>query len=207
VGTQTIFEDRLLDQLRSVVAANPAPPEPGARPPRRRRWAAAAAGLAAAGAAAMLAVIIAGGTQAAYAIDSQPDGSVTVHIASLSDAAGLQAALRRRGIPAIVDYSATCKPVPASPGVTRHDKGGPTFSEVKRAPGAGHKRHAMRVGVRIEVSKGPNGTSGVTFKIDPSSIPAGQNVYITTYSGKMNALSVRTGSKAPRPPCPPPVPR
>jgi len=202
VSTQTIFEDRLLDRLRLVVAANPAPPEPGARPPRRRRWATAAAGLAAAGAAAVLAVIAAGGTQAAYAIDSHADGSVTVHIASLSDAAGLQAALRDRGIPAIVDYSATCKPGPGPPGVTPRDKGARTFSEVKQAPGSGHKRHAMQMGVRVEVSKGPNGASGVTFKIDPSSVPAGQNLYITTYSGKMNALSVRAGSKAPTPPCP-----
>lgn len=209
MSTQTTFEDRLLDRLRLVVAANPAPPEPGARQPRRRRWPAAAIGLAAAGVAAVLAVVIAGGTQAAYAIDSQPDGSVTVHIASLSDAAGLQAALRNRGIAAIVDYSATCMPVPAPPTstVTRPDTGGPPFSQVKQAPGAGHKRHAMEVGVRVEVSKGPNGTNGVTFKIYPSSIPAGQNVYITTYSRKMNALSVRIGANPPTPPCPTAAPR
>jgi hypothetical protein len=205
VSTQTTFEDRLLDHLRLVVAANPALPEPRVRAPRRRRWPVAAAVVAAAGVAAALAVVIAGGTQAAYAIDSHPDGRVTVHLASLSDAAGLQAALRDRSIPAIVDYSATCRSVPYPPGpsVTHPHAGGRSVSQVKQArahvPGA----RGMRVGVRIQVSKDAHGTRGVTFTIDPSSIPAGQKLYITTYSGEMNALSIRIGSKGPTPACPP----
>jgi hypothetical protein len=208
VTIQTTFEDRLLDRLRLVVAANSAPPEPGARHPQRRRWPAAAAGLATAGIATVLAVVIAGGTQAAYAIDSQPDGSVTVHIASLSDAAGLQAALRDRGIPAFVDYSATCRPVPAPPAnsATSPDTGGPPGSQVQQALARPPRTSSTRGGVWAEVSKGANGTHGVTFKIYPSSIPAGQNVYITTYSRKMNALSIKVGSKAPTPLCPPAAP-
>lgn len=166
----------------------------------------AASGLAAAGVAAALTIVIAGGTQAAYAIDSQPDGSVTVHITTLSDAAGLQAALRDKDIPAIVDYSATCTslPSPTRNSVTSPGTGAPPFSQVEQAPAPGTS--AMQVGVRVQVSKDANGTGGVTFKIDASSIPAGRNVYITTYSGAINALSVGIGSKAPTPPCPPPAP-
>jgi hypothetical protein len=165
----------------------------------------AAAGLAAAGLATALAVVIAGGTQAAYAIESHPDGSVTVHIASLSDAAGLQAALRARGIPAIVDYSATCRSVPFPPGssVTRPATGRP--SEVKQTPARSRGRRGVHRGVRVEVSKA-RGTGGVTFRIDPSSIPVTKNVYITTYSGEMNALSIRIGSEPPTPACPPLAP-
>jgi hypothetical protein len=165
----------------------------------------AAAGLAAAGLATALAVAIAGGTQAADAIDSHPDGSVTVHLASLSDAAGLQAALRARGVPAIVDYSATCTPVPYPPGSsgTRPAPGRP--SEVKQTPARSPGRRGMHRGIRVEVSKA-GGPGGVTFTIDPSSIPAAKNVYITTYSGEMNALSIRIGSKPPTPACPPTAP-
>ena len=203
---QTTFEDRLLDRLRLVVAANPAPPQPGVRLPRRHRWPAAAAGVATAGTVAALAVVVPGGTQAAYAIDSQPDGSVTVHLARLSDAAGLQAALRDRGIPAFVDYSATCTPMPTPPAsrVTKPDSHAPT--EVQPAPGHSPPIRRMQAGIWVEVSRGANGPHGVTFRIYPGSIPAGKNVYITTYSRRMNALSIGIGSKAPRPPCPPPAP-
>jgi hypothetical protein len=206
--TQTTFEDRLLDRLRLVVAANSAPPERGVRQPRRRRWPLAATGLAGAAVAAALIVVIAGGTQTAYAIDTQPNGSVTVHIASLRDAAGLQEALRRRGIPALVDYSATCTRMPAPPpgGVTRHGAGGPRGFEVHRAPAPARGARRMRVGVRVQVSRDANVTDGVMFTIDPGSIPAGQNVYITTYSREVNALSVGIGFKAPTPPCPPGAP-
>jgi hypothetical protein len=167
-----------------------------------------AAGVAVAAVVAILAATITGGTTDAYAIDSQPDGTVTVQIASLSDAAGLQAALRDRGIPAIVDYSATCTPVPGPPptSVTRPEAPGPPADEVEQAPEPAPGTSAMDVGARVQVSKDTNGSGGVTFTIDPGSIPAGQNVYITTYSGEMDALSVGVGSKAPTPLCPPAAP-
>jgi hypothetical protein len=206
VSTQTTFEDRLLDQLRLVVAANPTPPEPSVRQPRRRRWPVAVAALPAAGVAAAIAVVTAGGTQAAYAIDSHPDGRITVHLASLTDAAGLQAALRARGVPAIVDYSATCRSVPYPP-APRVRHGGRSISKVKQPASARLQRaRGMHAGIPIEVSKVTHGTRGIIFTIDPSSIPAGQKIYITTYSGEMNALSVRIGSRATTPACPPTAP-
>ncbi len=203
--SQTNFEDRLLDELRSVVAANPVSRGPTAGRSRRRRGPAAAAGFAGAGAAVAIAVGVVGGSQAAYAVEGGPGGVVTVHIASLRDAAGLQTALRHHGIPASVDYSVKCRHVPAPPG-TRvahpHRGSRPPFSEVLRAPGRRLHTRDMQSGVRVALSRGVT-SHGVMFQIDPSSIPVGKRVYITTYGRKMNALSIGIGSKAPTPPCPP----
>ena len=44
------------------------------------------------------------GTQAAYAVTKNPDGTVTVEIDSLTDAAGLQAKLQAAGVNAVVEY-------------------------------------------------------------------------------------------------------
>jgi hypothetical protein len=99
------FEDRLLRELRSVVTAN------GGEPRRRLPWAAprrvAAVGAAAAAVAvaAVAAVqFVSGGAEPAYAVNTNDDGTVTVEIASLSDAAGLESKLREAGIPAVVQY-------------------------------------------------------------------------------------------------------
>ena len=99
------FEDRLLHELREVVAARPAPGVAARRRPRRTRLALAGAGVAAA--TAVVAIVATGSdvTPTAYAVDSRPDGSVTVEIRSLHDAAGLQRSLRAAGVPAVVDYA------------------------------------------------------------------------------------------------------
>src|SRR4051812_4683219 len=104
--THTTFEDRLLAELRAVVAARPAPAPPPSPPPARRLPRARLS--LAAGAATVAGVLLAtggGGAAPAYAVEKQPDGSVTVEINSLRDAAGLQEKLRAAGIPAVVDYT------------------------------------------------------------------------------------------------------
>jgi hypothetical protein len=75
------------------------------------------------------------------------------------------------------------------------------LSQVERTR-ASRGKTGMRVGVRVQVSEA-SGAGGVVFTIDPTIIPAGQNLYITTYSREMNALSIGVGSKAPTPLCPP----
>jgi hypothetical protein len=108
------FEQRLLTELTRVViedrSPSPAPAEsaPAARVLFRGRRPLALAG----GVAAALAVAIAaglpiggdGGGTPAYAVTEHPDGTVTVEIDALSDAAGLERELAEAGIPALVQY-------------------------------------------------------------------------------------------------------
>jgi hypothetical protein len=99
------YEERLLRELRSVVEAQPVDRGRGRvfRPGRRL---AVAGGLltvlAVAAAAGMF--LLSAGTQAAYAVTKNADGTVTVEIDSMTDAAGLQAALQADGVNAVVEY-------------------------------------------------------------------------------------------------------
>jgi hypothetical protein len=105
------FEQRLLRELRQVVLANSwVSPEPR-RPAASGRFARVRLPLALAGAAAAalafaIAVGLPGGGQPskAWAVDQNPDGTVTVRIDSLSDAAGLERELNDAGVPALVQY-------------------------------------------------------------------------------------------------------
>jgi hypothetical protein len=110
----TSFEDRLLGQLRAVVAERGAAAAAeesttGEIPAWRRGPRLALAGAAVLAVAAAALVVSAGGddTPAAYAVEAQPDGQVSVEIRSLQDAKGLEEALRDAGVPASVDYLGT----------------------------------------------------------------------------------------------------
>jgi hypothetical protein len=105
------FEQRLLRELRQVVAESPRPAPAGqsvASPARRGRAVriALAAGAAAVTALALVSGFsIGGGSDGkAWAVDQNQDGSVTVRINSLADAAGLQRKLNDAGVPALVQY-------------------------------------------------------------------------------------------------------
>jgi hypothetical protein len=97
------FEERLLVELRKTVTAEPVVPGRWRRPGRRL---AVAGGLAMAlAAAATIGVFfLSAGTQAAYAVTKNADGTVTVEVDSLTDAAGLQSALQAAGVNAVVEY-------------------------------------------------------------------------------------------------------
>ena len=118
------FEDRLLEQLRHVVAEQPIPSQ--ASPPRRshRRLVLAAAGCATALAA--VAVVAGGGdtTTSAYAVEAQPNGAVEVSINELDDPSGLQNSLEDNGIPATVDFDSAnqaCAAPPSQGGAGKDD--------------------------------------------------------------------------------------
>jgi hypothetical protein len=99
------FEERLLRELQGQVAAPPV--DRGQRRPFwRGRRLVLAGGLAAVLAVAASAGVffLSAGTQAAYAVTKNADGTVTVEIDSLQDAAGLQAKLQAAGVKAVVEY-------------------------------------------------------------------------------------------------------
>jgi hypothetical protein len=98
------YEQRLLAELREVVAERAAPV---AAPARRRIR--IAVGLSAAAALAVAAAVGApvlpgAGDRPAYAAERDPDGSIRILIREYRDAAGLQARLRQLGVAAVVDY-------------------------------------------------------------------------------------------------------
>jgi hypothetical protein len=120
------YEERLLHELRGMLVARPVD-----RSQRRLFWRGRGLVLAGGLAAVVTAAVVAGvfvlsaGTQAAYAVTENGDGTVTVEIDSLSDAAGLQEKLQAAGVNAVVQYlpvGKTCRQpwfTPAGAGAAR----------------------------------------------------------------------------------------
>ncbi|PRX95787.1 hypothetical protein [Allonocardiopsis opalescens] len=105
------FEERLLGELRGVVAARAeAAAEPAAS--GRRFGFGFRPRLALVGGAAVATVGLTAGAFAlgglgaapAYAVEPQPDGSITVEVAEPTDAEGLERALAEHGVRAEVDH-------------------------------------------------------------------------------------------------------
>ncbi|HVS86025.1 MAG TPA: hypothetical protein VHD91_10365 [Gaiellaceae bacterium] len=159
------FEERLLVELKTVVAAEPA--ERGHRPRRRLALAAGLAALLAA--AATAGVLLSSGAKAAYAVTNDGNGTVTVEIDSLSDAAGLEAALDAQGVNAVVQYlpeGKICKQ--------------PWFTPAGRTAGAGGVDQA---GTARE-------SDHVEFTISTGDIPAGDTLVISTQTGAGNLTAL-----------------
>ena len=156
------FEERLLRDLQSLVVAQRVD-----RGQRRTLWRrprlVVAGGLAAvlAVAAAAGVLVLSAGTQAAYAVTRSADGTVSVEIDSLSDAAGLQAKLQAAGVNAVVEY------LPAGKMCRQ-----PWFTPA----GAGAARGMQR----SEVGQTSDGATRFTISGDLS---AGTTLVITTQTG------------------------
>jgi hypothetical protein len=115
------FETALLNELRTIVTerSEQRPRHPLASRLRRPSFIAVPVGVAGAAAAAVVGVGALSGATAAYAVTTASSGDVVVTINSLSDASGLQSALRADGIDAIVNYDAdgsSTPPIPAGSG-------------------------------------------------------------------------------------------
>ncbi len=110
-------------------------------------------------------VVATGGddANAAYAVEAQDDGSVTVQIHKLEDADGLEAKLRAAGVPAVVKY------LP----IGKSCKEG-WFQPVRGAAGTGSVS-----GSRQDGASGPT-----TFTIDPGTLGPDQTLVITTSTGR-----------------------
>jgi hypothetical protein len=202
------FEERLLAELRRVVeeGATPASADtiaaqrPAAR--RHRRPLVLAGGLAAAAAVASVAgLALNRGDNAAWAVTSNDDGTVTVEINSLSDSDGLERKLAAAGVPALVQFLPAGKVcgVPASEadpetedpgalpppvdgsrdvaeerGLSKAPSGAGDFGlEQAGAPLAGARQAEVQMGMRAAED------GGVAFTIEP---PAArdQTVMITS---------------------------
>jgi hypothetical protein len=152
------FEDRLLLHLQDVVRAQ-TPAQTGRTHRVRNRWLAGTA--VAAAAATVAALVMTGGASAAYAI-GEHDGTVTVTIKSLSDATGLQKALRDKGISAYVDYTPTGK-------ACQQPRG-------KVMPGQGRMSGSMQ-----------RSTGLATFSIDPGTLKSDESLVIESSGGAAQA--------------------
>lgn len=99
------FEQNLLTELREVVAERATVPQPRrALPGKRLALATAGGGLLAAGLLVGLPAMNGDQTPAAYAVETNADGTVTLTITRTDDAEGLERALEEHGISAEVDY-------------------------------------------------------------------------------------------------------
>ncbi len=204
--TSDRFEDRLLQQLRHVVAERPAPARTADRRPRRTRLALAGAGVVAATAAVAIVTASNDATPSAYAVQARAGGAVTVSIRSLSDAAGLQRSLRDAGIPAVVDYRPVANGCVGPPSgvpeqglhtqTSAEGAAGPLLSQRGTPPAAGAGEPRATSG---SVMIGRDGA--VTFTLDPGTLKPGEKVYITTSSGAVSSVAIGIGTHRPDPPC------
>jgi hypothetical protein len=188
------FEERLLVELRKMVKTDPV--ERGRRLPGRRL--AVAGGLAAVLAAAAIAgvLVLSAGTPAAYAVTKNADGTVTVEIDSLSDAAGLQAKLQEAGVNAVVEYlpaGKACQQPWFTP--AGHDAiGGTTQSSVGRtADGATRFTiTAPPAGITLVISTqtGPGGMQALGIGYAQGDVPPCQVVDAPAGSGPLGGPPV-----------------
>jgi hypothetical protein len=205
VTAPTRFEDRLLEQLREVVAAQPAP-DPAVRrdPPRRRRTAVAGAAAALALTAGVVAVTTGSdATPSAFAVETRADGRVTVEIERLSDADGLERRLRDAGVPAEVEYVEP-RPRACGPGAGGGEIAGGSDDG---GPRPGPERDQQDVPMPEAAKTPPLSFDGdrIRFTIDPRDIGPGQQAHITIAShGEVTSVGIAIRDDA-APPVPPPT--
>lgn len=214
VTTSNTFEDRLLEQLRQVVAERPAPAGLPQRSHRRTRITMAGVSVAAATAAVAFVATSSNVTTSAYAVEPRADGKVTVEIHSLSDSAGLERSLRAAGVPAVVSYapaaatacagSATATAQPAA-GIAAagehlsvHRGGGTTESGPSlTGPGPG----PGQPGPGVTTTKIAVASGSAKFTIDPGSLKPAQKVYITTSTGSVDTIGMSVTNRPPTVSC------
>jgi hypothetical protein len=211
------FEDRLLAELRQVVAERPAPEVVATpRSHRRRPLLFAGTATAAAAATAALLTLTAGGIAPAFAVDRQPNGDVSVTINKLSDAKGLQSQLRAAGINAQVDYTPagkacrqprgrTAPPSNGAPGVAgvRVDRGSTTFTVSRNMVGPGKTLVIATSGGTGPSSVGMqviDGSVSPCVLVDAPGMPAGPAFSTHGQLGGSSAGPVTSGSEPSGPP-------
>jgi hypothetical protein len=201
------FEDRLLEQLRHVVAEQPMLAATASPRRSHRPLALAGAGCAAALAAVAIVAGSGGNTTSAYAVDAQGDGAVEVSINKLDDPAGLQSSLEENGIPAVVDFDSsakTCAGAPSSQSGTGGDDSlkayetsdGGVWAELPDGkPFADPSAHSKKENAFGDLSDAVVAEAdGWKFLVDPNRIQGGDKLVITAADGTMETMTVAVSS-------------
>lgn len=193
-GPDGNFERRLLDELKTVVAERATTTESATAAPAWRRAPRLALGaVAVLAAAAAVLVFSSGGHNAprAFAVEPQQGGGVTIKIYSLEDAAGLERALERAGIPAQVNWlpaGTTCRDRRLTPATAKTSMGGRTggFEVGGRGPALTigimspqQYREQWRAYKRGDLSPGKARESIPNISLDPESFRRDQVVVIS----------------------------
>lgn len=129
-------------------------------PPRRRWLVPVLAGLATAGVAV---AVLLPSTAQAYAVRTNPDGTITVRIFEARDSEGLEAELRANGLNAVVDYvpkGKRCSPQPRSTSWVEGVRLASPMTEEEEAGGAGFRLDPSQVK--------PGQTAVLEFLVDES---------------------------------------
>ncbi|GLH99986.1 hypothetical protein [Phytohabitans aurantiacus] len=167
------YEERLLAELRGVVAeratstAAPVRTFRASRP--RARF---AVGLGAAAALAIAAgiggpALLGAGDGPAFAADKDPDGSIRIYIREYSDPKGLQERLRQLGVDAVVDYVPNGKQC--------------------REPRATYVPFDQQPADLVTISPPPKGDEGTYLRLHPELIGEGRTfVFTTTIIGDLD---------------------
>ncbi len=204
------FEDRLLAQLRRVVAEREDSREPTHSRTGRRRlvlYGAGAALVIAIVAIAAVAIGTGNRTTSAFAIQVRPGGKVAVSIYKIGDAKALQRSLRAAGVPAVVDFEDTkagpclvaagmnASPEKAGAGGEANEAVHLVQSQprVPRGPAPGDGEAGENATIQVHTSMA-NAATNVTvsqFVVDPSRIGPHEKLYIV-HSG--TSILVREAS-------------
>jgi hypothetical protein len=212
------FEDRLLAQLRRVVAEREDSREPTHNRTGRGRLVLSGAGAALVIAIVAIAAVVIGignRTTAAYAIRVRPDGKVAVSIYRLGDAKALQRSLRAAGVPAVVDFEATkAGPCVVAAGMSSNPEkagAGDEANETRhlvqsesgvprgKAPGAGEAGENAAIQVHPLTARGATDVTVSEFVVDPSRIGPHEKVYIV-HSGTSILVREVSAVSCPKPP-------
>lgn len=196
------FEERLLDELKTVVTQRSAErelsTEPAAPSPRRRRAPRLALGTAAVVAAAAGVLVFNSGSDnasKAFAVEPQDGGGVTIKVYSAEESAGLEGALAEAGIRSQVNWLPTgmmCREPHFTPSTAKTSLGGTIGGMTVGGPGP-----AMTIGVMSaeqyrdrwrefqsgEISEDEYHGSTPNLSLDPAGFRPDQTVVISGYPG------------------------
>ncbi len=213
------FEEKLLAELKDVVARNAAEEEatgavatPPRSPFRRRvpRLAFAAVGVVAIAVAVLVVVSGNDGTSAAFAVEPLASGGVAIKVYSAEDASGLEAALAEAGIASQVTWlpaGMACREPHFAPSTARTALGGKIGGMTMGGPGAGMTIGVMTAdqfrALRHERASGAIDdeemfaeTGNIT--IDPTQLRPDQSVVISGAPGpSATAEAIVKGSSGP----------